>query len=123
MGSLTQETQVLQTQASIKLQNLAPVHNRSILTLHNEANVDVELSDGPLQEQASAVGVVPSVWDPYMNRFRFVATCVTTIADALSDGAAGALIPYIEKYVFYQNRTCRTHLHCYPRRPFLAQVS
>ncbi|TQS32633.1 hypothetical protein Golomagni_07046 [Golovinomyces magnicellulatus] len=55
------------------------------------------MSDMPLQQQ-NAVGVVPSVWDPYMNRFRFLATCVSTVADALSDGAAGALIPYIEKH-------------------------
>lgn len=91
---LTQETQVLQA-PSIKLQTLSPVHSASNFTLHNDANKDV-VSDGPLQE-ISAVGVVPSIWDPYMNRFRFLATCVTTIADALSDGAAGALIPYVEK--------------------------
>jgi hypothetical protein len=40
---------------------------------------------------------VPTVWEPYMNRFRLFSACVMSIGNALSDSAAGALIPYMEK--------------------------
>lgn len=47
--------------------------------------------------EVDAVEVVPSVWDPYMNRFRLLAVCLSNFSNALSDSAAGALIPYMEK--------------------------
>ncbi|KAM0487229.1 hypothetical protein ACHAPX_000499 [Trichoderma viride] len=48
--------------------------------------------------EVDAVEVVPSVWDPYMNRFRLLAVCLSNFGNALSDSAAGALIPYMEKH-------------------------
>lgn len=47
--------------------------------------------------QADAVDAVPSVWQPYMNRFRLPAICLASLGNGLSDSAAGALIPYMEK--------------------------
>jgi hypothetical protein len=47
--------------------------------------------------EVDVVEVVPSVWDPYMNRFRLLAVCLSNFGNALSDSAAGALIPYMEK--------------------------
>lgn len=41
--------------------------------------------------------VQPSVWEPYMNRYRLVGLCTASLGNALFDGAAGALIPYMEK--------------------------
>lgn len=41
---------------------------------------------------------VESIWNPYMNRFRFLSACVTSICAGLNDSAPGALLPYIEKY-------------------------
>ncbi|KAJ6447210.1 MFS efflux transporter [Purpureocillium lavendulum] len=41
---------------------------------------------------------VATVWHPFMNRFRLLAMCLTNLGNALSDSAAGALIPYMEKH-------------------------
>lgn len=108
MGSATTQ-QTLKTtddamaSSPVELQTIPPIHQPTTKSSSgardnngNDGDSDVEMRPGLLQQQ-HAVGVVPSVWDPYLNRFRFVATCVSTVADALSDGAAGALIPYIEK--------------------------
>ncbi|KAH6608405.1 hypothetical protein Trco_001751 [Trichoderma cornu-damae] len=48
--------------------------------------------------EVDAVEVVPSVWEPHMNRFRLLAVCLANFGNALSDSAAGALIPYMEKH-------------------------
>ncbi|RFU80238.1 mfs efflux transporter [Trichoderma arundinaceum] len=45
-----------------------------------------------------AVEVMPSAWEPYMNRFRLVSVCLSNFGNALSDSSAGALIPYMEKH-------------------------
>ncbi|KAK1249502.1 hypothetical protein MKX07_003018 [Trichoderma sp. CBMAI-0711] len=45
-----------------------------------------------------AVEVVPSAWEPYMNRFRLLSVCLANFGNALSDSSAGALIPYMEKH-------------------------
>jgi hypothetical protein len=45
----------------------------------------------------NAVEVLPSVWEPFMNRYRLAAVCLANFCGALNDGAAGALIPYMEK--------------------------
>lgn len=44
-----------------------------------------------------ATELAPSVWDPYKNRFRFIASCLLSLCGGLSDSAPGALLPYIEK--------------------------
>jgi hypothetical protein len=46
---------------------------------------------------ADAVDTVMSMWDPFMNRFRLLSLCLCNLGNGLSDSAAGALIPYMEK--------------------------
>ncbi|EXM29505.1 Major facilitator superfamily [Fusarium oxysporum f. sp. vasinfectum] len=60
---------------------------------------DLEMSqpDRP-ESNTETVEVAPTIWDPFMNRFRLISTCLSQINNALSDGATGALIPYMEKY-------------------------
>ncbi|CAG9980490.1 unnamed protein product [Clonostachys byssicola] len=41
---------------------------------------------------------LPSVWEPFMNRFRLLAVCVASVIGGLNDGAFGALIPYIQSH-------------------------
>lgn len=55
---------------------------------------DLERSSPPPE----AVIAMPSIWDPARNKYRILACCLAGVANALSDGAAGALIPYIEAY-------------------------
>lgn len=57
------------------------------------AGNDVEMSRPPSPD---AVEVVPDVWQPFMNRFRLVASCLAYLGNGLVDSAAGALIPYME---------------------------
>lgn len=45
------------------------------------------------------VEAAPSAWDPYMNRYRLMAMLVAALRNGLTDAAAGALIPYMEKWV------------------------
>ncbi|RSM19413.1 hypothetical protein CDV31_001838 [Fusarium ambrosium] len=59
------------------------------------AENDLEMSRPSSPE---AVEVMPSAWQPFMNRFRLFAVCLANLGNALSDSAAGALIPYMEKY-------------------------
>lgn len=68
------------------------------ITTPRTENDDVEMSRPaspvPSGETTEAL---PSVWDPYMNRFRLLAVCLSNFGNALNDGAAGAIIPYMEK--------------------------
>ncbi|KAF4339451.1 bypass of stop codon 6 [Fusarium beomiforme] len=60
---------------------------------------DLEMSQPNISDQnAETVEIAPTIWDPFMNRFRLLSTCLSQINNALSDGATGALIPYLEKY-------------------------
>ncbi|KAM5360353.1 hypothetical protein ACJZ2D_013822 [Fusarium nematophilum] len=62
-------------------------------------NDDLEMSRPASPESAQeAVEVIPSAWQPFMNRFRLFALFLASLGNALSDSAAGALIPYMEKY-------------------------
>lgn len=86
-------------QMVIEMQNLP---DQSHVSAPTELNgpVDLEMSRPPSPAVLGDVArVVPSAWSPYMNRFRLLSVCICIFADALSDGAAGALIPYMEKYV------------------------
>lgn len=49
------------------------------------------------ENRIQAIEAIQTVWDPYMNRFRFVAACLTAFCGGLSDSAPGALLPYIEE--------------------------
>lgn len=67
----------------------------------NNSNGDLELMsrrDTP-EAPADAATVVPTIWEPYRNRFRLMLTCATALAEGMSDSAAGALIPYMEAFV------------------------
>jgi hypothetical protein len=61
---------------------------------------DVEMSPPSSPSRPSSLEglteVQPTLWNPYMNRYRLVAVCAGNLANALSDGAVGALIPYME---------------------------
>ncbi|RDW64623.1 hypothetical protein BP6252_10274 [Coleophoma cylindrospora] len=54
----------------------------------------------PPQHGFAAAEVAPTVWEPYKNRFRFVASCLVGFIGGLNDSAPGALLPYIEEQVF-----------------------
>jgi hypothetical protein len=63
---------------------------------------DLEMSHAPsptITADGVEVEVLPSIWDPYMNRFRFLSTCLMNFQNGLNDSAPGALIPYMETYV------------------------
>ncbi|KAG5658329.1 hypothetical protein KAF25_010510 [Fusarium avenaceum] len=71
--------------------------NKSDAVLPNVGN-DLEMSrpNSP-DSNIEAVEVVPTIWNPFMNRFRIFFGCLAQLGNALSDSAAGALIPYMEK--------------------------
>ena len=43
------------------------------------------------------IEAVPSITQPYMNRFRLAAVCLMNFTNGLNDSAPGALLPYMEK--------------------------
>lgn len=47
------------------------------------------------------VRVIPSLSNPSKNWYRLASACLCNFTNALSDGAAGALIPYMEEYVAF----------------------
>jgi hypothetical protein len=88
-----------QREDSIELQRIqrAPLSSEPSWRDGAEAE-DVEMSRpaSPVLP-AEAAEVLPSIWDPYMNRFRFLACCLMNLQNGLNDSAPGALIPYMEK--------------------------
>ncbi|KAH7016855.1 major facilitator superfamily domain-containing protein [Ilyonectria destructans] len=66
-------------------------------TPRGEADLEMSRPASPVSS-IEGVEVVPTVWQPYMNRFRFFSVCLATFGFALSDSAAGALIPYMEEF-------------------------
>ncbi len=58
---------------------------------------DLEMSRPGSPLEPGGVEVAQSVWDPYMNRFRFLSVCFTNFGNGMNDSAPGALIPYMEK--------------------------
>lgn len=95
----------------------APAQENSSIELYNlSGNGGEYIAPGPITPQtemdgedlemsrpvspdpeADAVDTVMSVWNPFMNRFRLLSLCLCSLGDGLSDSAAGALIPYMEK--------------------------
>ncbi|KAF9773146.1 hypothetical protein IL306_009052 [Fusarium sp. DS 682] len=60
---------------------------------------DLEMSQpNSPNPNAETIEIAPTIWDPFMNRFRLLSTCLSQMNNALSDGATGALIPYMEKH-------------------------
>lgn len=90
---------VPQTEDPIELQSLtrrASLPGSGATTPRDEIN-DLEMSRPPTPDvPADGVEVLPSVWDPYMNRFRLLSTCLVNFRNGLNDSAPGALIPYME---------------------------
>jgi hypothetical protein len=60
-----------------------------VLRASNGGNVTH--SAGPARDQ------VQTIWDPYRNRFRVLASCLTVFGNGSNDSAPGALIASIEK--------------------------
>lgn len=90
-----------QREESIEMQPLpraATVPPKSGRVPRMDAAQDVEMSRpaSPLVP-SDGVEILPSITDPYRNRFRFAATCFMLIQNGLNDSAPGALIPYMEK--------------------------
>ncbi|KAF5022079.1 hypothetical protein F66182_5877 [Fusarium sp. NRRL 66182] len=84
---------------SFDLDRISPRDGRQSDTAAPNAEEDVEMSRPSSPDAGSeAVEAVPTVWNPFMNRFRLFFTCLANFGNALSDGAAGALIPYMETY-------------------------
>jgi len=52
-------------------------------------------SSGPATEQ------VQTIWEPYKNRFRVLACCMTAFGNGMTDSAPGALFAGIERYIAY----------------------
>jgi hypothetical protein len=59
--------------------------------ISSDENGDDQRS-GPISEQ------IQTVWNPYKNRFRVMAACLTSMANGMNDSAPGALIASIERY-------------------------
>ncbi|KAK5988094.1 hypothetical protein PT974_12233 [Cladobotryum mycophilum] len=89
-----------QQEDSIELQRLPRNDTPSIEVITPQPqDEDLERSRPSSPDPSLEVAeVVPSVWDPFMNRFRLLAVCLVNFGNALSDSAAGALIPYMEEY-------------------------
>jgi hypothetical protein len=73
------------------------------------SDIDIELNHRPNRDQVSAAGdhapqheamsteQIQTIWNPYKNRFRVLATCLTAFGNGMNDSALGALIASIEK--------------------------
>jgi hypothetical protein len=62
-------------------------------SLRNEADPH---SSTPPPGRAS--DLVQTIWNPYKNRFRLLASCMTVFANGMNDSAPGPLIASIERY-------------------------
>ena len=62
-----------------------------------EELVDLEMSrPATPAPRGAAVEALQTVWNPYMNRFRFLAVCLLNFGNGINDSAPGALLPYLE---------------------------
>ncbi|QIW99102.1 hypothetical protein AMS68_004620 [Peltaster fructicola] len=60
---------------------------------------DLEASLPPTPHQhLTSTAVVPTIWFPYMNRWRVLAACMVYLANGINDSSTGALIPYLESW-------------------------
>lgn len=63
-----------------------------------DSSEDIEMSRPASPVVPSdGIEVLPSITNPYRNRFRLAATCLMQFQNGLNDSAPGALIPYMEK--------------------------
>jgi fucose permease len=64
----------------------------------NKTPNELECSQPPTPRQSTAASVIPSFFYPHMNKWRVLAACLIYFGNGMSDAAAGALIPSMEKY-------------------------
>ncbi|GKU14517.1 unnamed protein product [Fusarium langsethiae] len=84
---------------SFELHNI-PVRDdclRDASSFNSRNDLEMSRPNTP-DSNTEVVEVLPTFWNPFMNRFRALFGCLAQLGNALSDGAAGALIPYMEKY-------------------------
>lgn len=67
-----------------------------VMAPRTEGDLEMSRPASPVLSREVAEAL-PTLWDPYMNRFRLFAVCLANFNNALNDSAAGALIPYMEK--------------------------
>lgn len=60
------------------------------------SDADPNSSDSP---PGHAAEQIQTIWNPYKNRFRVLASCMTVFGNGMNDSAPGALIASIERYV------------------------
>jgi MFS family permease len=58
----------------------------------------LEASEPPTPTQVDVSRIVPSFFDPPMNKYRVLAACLIYFGNGMNDSAPGALLPYIEAY-------------------------
>lgn len=96
---------------SIELDNLqwgAKLTGPAELGAVTPSGVDVHVAPDDLEmsrpatptQESEGFEAMQSVWNPPMNRFRMLAVCTMSFCMGLNDSAPGALIPYIESYVY-----------------------
>ncbi|KAK2608648.1 hypothetical protein QQS21_002759 [Conoideocrella luteorostrata] len=96
----------VQHEPSIELEHLSrnehvsgKIHSERVTSTPDVNTDDLEMSRPSSPDPApDAVDTVMNVWNPFMNRFRLLSLCLCSLGDGLTDSAAGALIPYMEKY-------------------------
>ena len=57
------------------------------------------LPDSSNSPPSHASEQIQTIWNPYKNRFRVMASCMTVFANGMNDSAPGALIASIERSV------------------------
>lgn len=73
--------------------NRAPASVNKIQTVKPESTEQTNaLSTNREVEQ------METIWEPYKNRYRVLAACLTTLGNGMNDAANGALIQSLEKY-------------------------
>ncbi|KAI9730742.1 MAG: hypothetical protein M1834_005711 [Cirrosporium novae-zelandiae] len=72
---------------------ISPTTPRSPRTLS-----ELEMSSPGTTCPGRASEIVQSISNPPMNKWRFQASCLMSLANGLNDGATGSLIPYMERY-------------------------
>ncbi|KAI9158215.1 Bypass of stop codon protein 6 [Paramyrothecium foliicola] len=88
-----QEGDSIELQRSIRSGGPAP----AVSGKQNDEDLEMSRPSTPTSSP-DVIEVMPSAWEPYMNRFRLAAVCLANFGGALNDSAAGALIPYMEKH-------------------------
>lgn len=63
------------------------------------AQTSQRISEDRRSIRETGIDQVQTVWNPYWNRFRVLAACLTSFANGMNDSAPGALIASIERYI------------------------